>query len=62
MNLMAELIVTVQIGMYPTFMTMYRPDDGIIADNEHSQNGFGRAEYFQELEDTYRAGARWSFV
>ena len=26
-----------------------------LKDNEYSQSGFGRAEYFQELEDTYRA-------
>lgn len=25
-------------------------------DNEYSQGGFGHAEYFQELEDAYRAG------
>ena len=25
-------------------------------DNEYSQSGFGRAEYFQELEEAYRAG------
>ena len=27
-----------------------------MKDNEYSQTGFGQAEYFQELEDTYRAG------
>ena len=26
------------------------------ADNEYFQSGFGNAEYFQELEDAYRAG------
>ena len=25
-------------------------------DNEYFQSGFGNAEYFQELEDTFRAG------
>ena len=25
-------------------------------DNEYSQNGFGRREFFQELEDKYRSG------
>ncbi|KAH8108699.1 glycoside hydrolase family 35 protein [Phellopilus nigrolimitatus] len=31
-------------------------EGGPVIDNEYFQSGFGNAEYFQELEDAYRAG------
>ncbi|KAL5524694.1 hypothetical protein ACEPAF_9839 [Sanghuangporus sanghuang] len=40
----------------PNQITEGGPVIAVQIDNEYSQSGFGRAEYFQELENTYRAG------
>ncbi|KAL5524693.1 hypothetical protein ACEPAF_9838 [Sanghuangporus sanghuang] len=40
----------------PNQITEGGPVIAVQIDNEYSQSGYGRAEYFQELEDAYRAG------